>query len=196
MKAIDTAQARLRTYTIANFIAVQLAWWACVLGGASDFSIAGTALVVIGIVRHLGFARHPRREAELIVYATAIGAVFDTALIQLGLIRFHHGEFIAGFAPHWMLALWASFATTFNLSLAWLKRHLPLAALLGAIAGPFAYWSGARLGAADLLEPKTTLLAIAGGWAMAMPLLMKLARHRDGFADTAVAATAATGAGS
>lgn len=165
----------------ANFIASQLGWWACVLGGASSWSMAGTALVVIAIMRHIMFAARPLEEAKLIVATTLIGAVFDTALIQCGWIEFDHGVFIEGFAPHWMLALWALFATTFNISLAWLKSRLALAVVLGAGIGPLTYWGGARLGAAELLQPLPLFSALAIGWALVIPALMLLARRYDGY---------------
>ncbi|WP_259304770.1 DUF2878 domain-containing protein [Thermomonas sp. S9] len=63
--------------------------------------------------------------------------------------------------------------------LGYLRRHLPLAALLGAIGGPLAYWGAARgWGAAHFSDPAWHgLLALGAGWALAMPLLAWLARR-------------------
>jgi len=73
------------------------------------------------------------------------------------------------------------FATTLNLSLAWLKRRVVLAAVLGAIGGPLAYAGGAELGALAFVHETTGLLAIGAGWALLTPLLVLLARRLDGF---------------
>ena len=44
--------------------------------------------------------------------------------------------------------------------------------LLGAAAGPLAYYSGARLGGMALLEPLPALLVLALGWSLALALLL------------------------
>lgn len=83
-------------------------------------------------------------------------------------------------APWWILALWALFATTLNVSLGWLRSRLLLAGVLGGVAGPFAYWAGERLGALSLREPVAALGALTLGWAAILPALLALARRLDG----------------
>jgi len=82
------------------------------------------------------------------------------------------------------VALWMLFATTLNVSLAWLKRSALLAALFGAIGGPLAYYGGAKLGALSFLAPTPALVALALGWGLLTPLLIKLALRFDGFVST------------
>ena len=101
-------------------------------------------------------------------------------MLATGVLQFHTGAFIAGVAPHWILALWALFATTLNVSLSWLRGRWLLAAVLGAIAGPLSYWGGAKLGALVLVQPLPAVVAMAIEWAIAMPLLMRLAQRFDG----------------
>jgi hypothetical protein len=103
-------------------------------------------------------------------------------LVALHWLDFRSGYLIDGMAPHLILALWALFAITLNLSLAWLKSRLPVAVLIGAIAGPLAYWGGARLGAVVFLEPLPAMIALSLGWALFTPLLALLARRFDGIA--------------
>lgn len=81
----------------------------------------------------------------------------------------------AALPPPWMLALWANFATTLNLSLAGLQTRPWLAALLGLAGGPLAYWGGAGLGAMTFVAPLPALIALALGWALLTPLLLALA---------------------
>ena len=82
---------------------------------------------------------------------------------------------VAALPPAWMLALWANFATTLNLSLAGLQTRPWLAALLGLIGGPLAYWGGASLGAMTFVAPLPALTTLALGWALLTPLLLALA---------------------
>jgi hypothetical protein len=86
----------------------------------------------------------------------------------------------AQFAPVWIIALWMSFALTLNHSLAWLKSHPALAALLGAIGAPLAYWAAARgWGAlAFAAQPALALGMLAVAWAILAPALFWLAAHR------------------
>ncbi len=74
-----------------------------------------------------------------------------------------------------MIALWANFATTLNLSLAGLQTRPWLAALLGLVCGPLAYWGGAGLGAMTFITPLPALITLALGWALLTPLLLALA---------------------
>jgi hypothetical protein len=71
-----------------------------------------------------------------------------------------------------MVALWMNLAATLRHSLSWLCGRPVLALVMGAVAGPLAYWGGARLGAVELGAPLgSSLAAIAVEWALALPLL-------------------------
>jgi hypothetical protein len=56
-------------------------------------------------------------------------------------------------APVWIIAMWAGFATLLHVALRWLLPHRWLAALLGAVGGPLAYYAGMRLGAVNFPDP-------------------------------------------
>ena len=73
------------------------------------------------------------------------------------------------------MGVWTTFATLPNHSLAWHKKRLGLAALLGAVGGPLAYWAGVRLGAATFNWPLLpSLLLLAAIWGILMPGVMRL----------------------
>lgn len=165
----------------ANFLAFQIGWFACVLGGAHDLPWVGTGIALVIVAWHLTRAARPKQELLLVLSAAAIGALFDTLLVWLGWFTYSSGTLIAGTAPHWMVALWMLFATTLNLSLAWLKRRLFVAALFGAIGGPLAYLGGEKLGALNFASPTAGLIALAIGWALLTPLLAIIAQRFDGF---------------
>ena len=165
----------------ANFLAFQIGWFACVLGGAHGLPWVGTGIALVIVAWHLTRAARPKQELLLVLSAAAIGALFDTLLVWLGWFTYSSGTLIAGTAPHWMVALWMLFATTLNLSLAWLKRRLFVAALFGAIGGPLAYLGGEKLGALNFASPTAGLIALAIGWALLTPLLAMIAQRFDGF---------------
>jgi Protein of unknown function (DUF2878) len=165
----------------ANILAFQIGWFACVLGGAHDLPWVGTGIALVIVAWHLTRAARPKQELLLVLSAATIGALFDTLLVWLGWFTYSSGTLIAGTAPHWMVALWMLFATTLNLSLAWLKRRLFVAALFGAIGGPLAYLGGEKLGALNFASPTAGLIALAIGWALLTPLLAMIAQRFDGF---------------
>jgi len=169
---------------ILNILGFQIGWFACVLGAASGRPWLGPLVAAPVLAWHLARAARPEREAGLLLLAGLVGLVLDSILVQAGRLRFAEGTVVPGLAPYWMLTLWLLFASTFNLSLRWLRDRLGLAALFGAVGGPLAYAAGARLGAAEALEPLAlTLAAVSLSYALATPLLLFAARQLDGFAS-------------
>ena len=178
------ASAATTAGLIVNVAAFQVGWFACVLGAARGWPWAGTVMAAIIVARHVARAARPAQELKLIGAAILIGALFDSSLAALGWLKFASGTLVEGTAPHWILAMWALFATTLNVSLNWLKgRHL-IAFLLGGAAGPLSYWAGERLGAVVLVDPVLALGALGVGWAIMMPVLTVLACRYDGFNST------------
>jgi hypothetical protein len=162
-----------------NFVAFQAGWWACVLGTAYDMPATGSLFAAVIVATHIALVSRPLQELRLVAIALLIGVVWDSLLLQSGWLDFSGGFLLPRTAPHWILALWALFAITLNHSLAWLHGRLPAAALLGAIAGPLAYWGGEKLGAVIFIEPLYASTALAAGWAMFTPLLIRLAQDHD-----------------
>ncbi len=170
---------------LLNFVVFQIGWFACVLGGAYQLPWIGTLLASVIILLHLSRASRPRDELFLILLAIAIGSVWDSFLVWRGWLEYPSGTLIPETAPHWILAMWGIFATTLNLSLRWLKGRWLIALVSGAIAGPLAYYAGARLGGVVFTDQTTALLALSLGWAILMPMLMALSQRLDGFPNLA-----------
>jgi len=173
-------------FRLFNFVAYQLAWFACVLGAAHDLAWAGTLFAVAVAALHLALRRDPA-ELRLVVSAAAIGFLVDSALARAQFVEFASADW-TGWAPIWMVSLWMAFATTLNHSLRWLASRPWVAALAGAIGGPLAYLAGAKLGALTLAAPTPALILIAGLWAVAMGLLSLLSGVRAGAASRRVPA--------
>lgn len=169
---------------LVNLLAFQVGWFACVLGAAHGMPALGAGVAVALSALHIARADRAREEAIVIASAAALGLVGDSVIAASGLIRYENGQILAGTAPYWIIAMWMIFATTLNVSLRWLRGRWVLAAGLGAIAGPLAYFAGARLGAASFpAGPAGGLLAIAFEWIIAMPLLMLIAERHDGISS-------------
>jgi len=162
---------------LQNFLAFQTGWLGCVAAAAYRLPLLG--LLIAGIVTgwHLWRSPAPRAELKLIIFAMALGTLCDSALLATGWLSYSVGQPLQLLAPYWIIAMWAMFATTLRESLAWLLRSAGLAAVFGALLAPFAYWAGSRMGALSLDQPIPALLAIAGAWAAAMPLLIVAARR-------------------
>ena len=166
---------------IVNVIAYQGAWLACVLSAAAHRPAIGLVVMLAIIALHLGVAAQPRRELWLISITALCGAAFETLMGASGWMR-AEPPLVGGYTPLWMVALWAGFATTLNVSLRALRRRYLLTVVLAAAGAPLAYLAGIRLGALHWVEQAPALLAIALGWALLLPLLVKLAQRFDGFA--------------
>lgn len=179
-----------RTPSVAlNVVLFQAGWFACVLSAAQGQPWIGAAAAAVIVAWHTLRAPRPAPEFTLVALVVLLGALWDSVLVMLGWIAYPSGTLIQGAAPHWILALWALFATSLNVSMRWLKQRLLLAALLGAISGPLSYWAASRLGAAVLVEPLPIVIALAAGWALIMPALMWLSMRYDGMAASPEAAT-------
>ena len=70
-----------------------------------------------------------------------------------------------------------------NVSLRWLKYRPLAGAMLGAVSGPAACFASYKLGGVQFTNTGAALLALAGGWAVFMPLLMVLSNRFDGKFD-------------
>lgn len=168
-------------FVIANFVLFQLGWIACVMGGTGKWHWVGTILVLGIVVFHLSRASRPRAELLLIALAVVVGAFWDSLLVWMNILEYQHGVFNSELAPHWIIAMWALFATTLNVSLRWLKDRPLLAIIFGAIGGPLSYFAGNRLGAVEMPDMLLVLTMLAVGWALFMPLLMSLSNRLDGY---------------
>ncbi|MFO1428966.1 MAG: DUF2878 domain-containing protein [Candidatus Competibacteraceae bacterium] len=167
-----------------NILSFYLGWFACVLGAARNVAWVGTVAALLLIILHLWRRAWPASELRLILLSGGVGLVLDSLPVALGLVAYPSGTIMVNFAPYWIIVLWMLFATTLNSSLSWLQGRLRLAALLGAVAGPLAYYSGARMGGMALLEPWPALSVLALGWSLALPLLLSWTTRDAGTAGT------------
>jgi hypothetical protein len=169
-----------RSWLWSNFLATQIAWFAAVLGAAHGFAGWACVPALAVVVWHLWRAPQTAREGGLIALAAIAGTLADALVLRQGAIAYASGQWSAVLPPLWITGLWAVFATSLNVTLRWLHGRWWLAALLGAVAGPLAFASGARLGAAEMLQPARAMGLLALEWALVLPALCALARRLDG----------------
>jgi hypothetical protein len=165
---------------LLNFAAFQIGWFACVLGAANGLPWLGPVVVLAVVALHLAMVRRPLPELYLLMAAMLIGLVLDSLLLATGWLRYSAGLWLPGLAPYWIIAMWALFATTLNVSLGWMRGRPVLTVLMGAVGGPLSYLAGEKLGAIELTQTIPAVAALSLAWAIAMPLLMRLADRFDG----------------
>lgn len=166
---------------ILNALIFQVGWFCCVLAGANQMPWLGSSVALLIVAWHLSGAARPSTELALVLIAATLGGIWDSLLVSAGVLQYPSGTLVTGTAPHWIVAMWLLFATTLNVSLRWLKARLALAALMGALAGPAAYFAGYKLGGVQIPDLPHALAVLAVGWSLFMPLLMVLSNRLDGF---------------
>lgn len=174
------AVAHSRSRLLINFIAFEIGWFAVVLGAAHDYVWTGVMVAALVVLLHLLMSHRWIDELKLLISVILIGTVWDSALADNHVIRYSAGQLLSWAAPVWIIAVWALFATTLNVSLVFLRGRVWLAAAFGAIGAPLSFLGGMRLRALQFPEMEPALLMLAAGWAALMPLLMYLSTRFDG----------------
>lgn len=158
-----------------NFIAFQLGWFSCVLMAARNTPEIGIAITLLLVVFHLLLDRNRINTVLLLIIVTIIGSAWDSLLTQQAVLIYNSGMFVEYLAPSWIMAMWLIFATTLTVTFRWLYGRYWLAMILGAVFGPLAYLGGSALGAVIIPGMLTAMVSLSIGWALLMPLLIRLA---------------------
>ncbi len=165
---------------LINLLSFKAGWAASVLTAAAAVPAAGVAAAGAVVALHLSRTERILAEALLLVSAAVIGLTWESLLVAFGLLEYETGFFAPGLAPYWIVAMWVLFATTLNVGMRWLRKGTLIAAVAGAIGGPLAFYAGASAGAVELADPLLSLIVIGIGWAILLPVLVKLATYFDG----------------
>jgi hypothetical protein len=162
---------------LVNFIGFQVGWFACVLGAANDKELLGMIIALGIVIYHVVSQADSTNELKLVSVAVVIGLFWETWVLSLSILYYPSHSEASFWAPHWLIMMWALFATTINLSMGWLKGRWILAVLMGAIFGPLAFVAGEKLGAVVFLDSTLSMITLAIGWGLLMPLLLWLAER-------------------
>jgi hypothetical protein len=108
-----------------------------------------------------------------------------SALVAAGWVTFPSGMINESMAPYWIVTMWMLFGTTINLSMRWMRGRPLLASLFGFAGGPLAYIAGHKIGGIQFVDQTAAIAMLAIGWAVIMPLLMRLGERLDGISSGA-----------
>lgn len=150
---------------IANAIAYQAVWFLGILW-ANPGAMVGCCIILI----LLGTSKRRDDDLKMIGFLMFLGVLVDGTLQQVGFFTFKSPGLPI---PVWLLVIWMGLAMTIHHSLSWLKDKLLLAAILGGLGGPLAYWAGTRTGAASFnWSLPSSLLLLAIVWSLVFPTIM------------------------
>lgn len=165
---------------VINLSLFKAGWLAAVFTAAATLPALGTAAVALVVAVHLARSERRRAEGWLLVVAAVFGLVWETLLVQTGMLSYSTGVVVDGIAPYWIVAMWVLFATTLNIGMRWLRKSWVVAALAGAIGGPMSFIAGEKVGAVAFADSTSSLLVISAGWAVLLPLLVQIADALEG----------------
>lgn len=162
---------------IVNFAIFNIVWFACVLGAANNLGWAGPLALACFAGWQLAVSHDHVGDIRLMGAAALIGWVVDTSYLQTGMLYYAAPVPDMNIAPWWIVSLWLNFALILNHSLRWLQAYPLLAAALGFVGGPLAYYGGVELEAVFLNQPPIIAYSVMGVvWAVVTPLLIWVAR--------------------
>jgi hypothetical protein len=164
------------TRLLVNIVGFYVGWFSCVLGAANGLHLLGPLVVLALFALHLKFNTPRRAETALAALTLVTGFVVDSVLVASGVMSVNRGFLPEPLTSLWMAALWVNFAMTLNVALVRMQGHVWIAAVLGVLGGPSAYYSGGKLGAAALHDPLwLSLVILAVVWGALTPALSWLA---------------------
>lgn len=145
----STAGSAHRNLVLFDAIGFQVVWLAWAWGAPAQQAFWPALGSLLFLALHLQFSPARRRDVTTVLLCVGVGFVFDTAMLQSGMLRFalSNPEPFNAVAPAWMSGLWAGLACTLHTGLAWLKRWGARAHLLSAVVGWLSYAAADRLGA-------------------------------------------------
>ena len=162
--------------TWANLLGYQATWFAVVWSAGAGRPWIGMLACAAFMGWQLLASRVRKADARVLAAAIGCGLLIESAAAGSGWLR--HAAPQPGWpAPPWILLLWGAFALTLNHSMAWFARQPWLAAVFAGIGGPLAYLGAARgFGAVAFVAPAWHgVLVLAVGWALGLPLLLRIA---------------------
>lgn len=161
-------------FKIINFIAFYIIWFACLGGALAGWPWLGPIVTIIYLIYHFIAVEDHYGEIKLVIVVSIVGLIVDTANIHFDIYQVLVANHLYPLAPMWLIALWAMFGSTFKHSLSWLRKRYFTAVFLGALAGPAAYWAGARIGLIAFPDIWHSMYVISILWAMILPLFVHL----------------------
>lgn len=161
-----------------NLLGYQATWFTVVWSAGHGRAWIGMLACVAFIAWQLSASRTRVPDVRVLFAALACGCVIEGLAASTGLLHYASPKPALLAIPVWILLLWGAFAMTLNHSMRWFAQRPWPAATFAAIGGPLAYLAAARtFGAVAFPRPAwPTLLWLAAGWGVALPVLLSVAR--------------------
>ncbi|QIL20557.1 DUF2878 domain-containing protein [Thermomonas sp. HDW16] len=164
----------------SNLLGYQATWFAVVWSAGRGQAWIGMCACLLFIAWQWHASDKRAADMRVLLTAFACGLLLDGAMTGSGLL--HYATPVPALpAPIWIVLLWGAFAMTLNHSMAWFSNRPWIAALFAAIGGPLAYLGASRgFDAVTFPNPPwPALAALSIGWALSLPLLLRIATwHR------------------
>ena len=160
--------------TLLNVVFFQLLWLVSVGGAGRGYWWVGLPVLAIFIAYHFTISPWKKADAQLLLISIGLGFIADSLMVQLGLLKFEQAVPWAGFAPVWIVVLWAGFSLTLNHSMAFFQTRLLWSVVFGFLGGPLAYYVAAHVWKAVTFSAPDLQVygALALVWAIMTPLLL------------------------
>lgn len=146
-------------HKVVSFVLFNVLWFTAVSGRNDALWLSGL-LLAAQVIYSLYVAKV---RLTLILQLLAVGLLLEAIATAMGTI-----DFVGGLLPLWLVVLWGGFAAMAPVALDWLAAKPLLAALLGAVSGPFSYWVGVGLGAGTPNSLIMMIVIYAAVWALFM----------------------------
>lgn len=144
-------QAAIEANTITqtlNFIAFQILWFGCVVGGGARGELWIATLSLIPLILFVLLQPSRWLDCMLAFTATALGLSLEYLWIKLGILSFGGSPL----PPIWMGFLWFGFALTINHSMRFFRDLPIIGPLTVGLFGPITYLAGEKLGAVEIVD--------------------------------------------
>ena len=164
---------------LINFVLFQVGWFVTVISVSNQMEYIAIFSVLGVLAAHLYLIAEKLKEFILILAAGLLGFVVDSILISGDLFSASGDLGLKDMAPLWLVLLWMLFSITINHSLGWLRYKYLLAALMGAVFAPLAYYVGTNfevLTFSNNYSSMGVMLIIGFTWAVVTPLMIYVSR--------------------
>lgn len=154
---------------IVNALIFNVNWFGLILFGNAFIPIS-----VATILYHIYKCSNRNQEILLISFVTIVGIGCDTLLTDMGIFVFANQPL---FIPMWLAVLWASFATTINHSLSFMKNRPLIQVVFAGFGGPSSYFAGQRLGSVEFgFNLPVSLVVLSIIWIVLFSLFTSFSR--------------------
>lgn len=178
MTTIRPRWRRIAT-VVRGVVGFKAVWLCTVLGAAAGNAWLGPAALAAFAGMQVLFSENRRRELLVLACGLAMGLIMETIVVRADWVSYAPGWPDPFIAPVWILALWGAFSLMSIDGLAWLRGRRVLAAVLGAVGAPLAYYTGITLGAGSGAGV-AFYMTVGLFYAAATPLVVELGGALEG----------------